>query len=247
MGRTPGYFFLMCGLTFCAAAQTNNNIITQSVYPSVGQPTSGAVPLPAPPEMALPGSGTPVGTPPNVEVNNAASGGGGAIVQPGISDMQIGGQPLYAEPRLSSTPVSAPLPAAQNVSGANNEIASEQTNQQQSNAPAVYSRRMANGSVGAQGQPMSLGEVAAQIRGRKPLAKRTFDNNDILALSQKAPNGLRRQSEDLPQSDQPVTTTPKQEQRPKNQSGALDQNDLRKVQEALRRSKQNQNSNTNPK
>lgn len=256
MGRTLGFLSPMCALALCAAAQTVNTTVTPG-YATVGQPMSGAVPLPAPPELALPGSGTPVGMPPNMDVNNARStNAGGAVVQPGVSDVTVGGQPLYPAPLVVTAPTSAPLGPNEEGGALGTETTGNVAPGQQSNAAPVFVRRFANGDVEANARPMSLGELAAQLRGRKPFPKRTFDNNDIMALNRQAPNGLRSQSEDLPQSDQPGTSTPKgttqpKQVRPKDQSGILDPNDMRKVEEALRRSKQNsqsgQNNPNNPK
>jgi hypothetical protein len=247
MGRTFSFFFVLCAFTLCATAQTTNTTITQGAYPTVGQPMSGALPLPAPPEMALPGSGTPVGVPPNVDVNNARTGGAGAVVQPGVSDLTIGGQPLYVEPRIGSVPLGVSLGPTEEGATVGTEPTGYAGGEQQRNVPPVFARRMANGNSNASGQPMSLGELAAQLRGRKPLPKRTFDNNDIVALNERAPSGLRSQSEDLPQSDQPTTTAPKKAPEPKqvpqkNQTGVLDPNDLRKVEDALQRSQQTSQS-----
>jgi hypothetical protein len=252
MGRTLGFLSLTCALALCPAAQTVNTTVTPG-YATVGQPTSGALPIPAPPELALPGSGTPVGVPPNVDVNNARTNSGGAVVQPGVSDFFVGGQPLAVEPRIVTAPIAItpaviPMaPAEEGAAGAET-TGNAGTGQQQGNAVPVFGRVFVNGNANASGQPTSLGELAAQLRGRKPLPKRTFDNEDIVALSRQAPAGLRSQREDLPQSDQPATTSPKKtpqpkQVRPKDQSGVLDPNDMRKVEEALRRSKQNQNTN----
>jgi hypothetical protein len=245
MGRTLGFLSLMCALAICVAAQTT---VTTGAYPATGQPMSGAVPLPAPPELALPGSGTPVGMPPNVDVNNARTNAGGAVVQPGVSDVMIGGQPLYPAPLVVTAPTSVPLgPNEEGAAPGTENTGNVVAGQQQSNVPPVFVRTFANFNANATGQSTSLGELAAKLRGRKPLPKRTFDNNDIMALNQQTPNGLRSQSEDLPQADQPATTTPKKapqpkQVRPQDQSGVLDPNDMRKVNEALRRSKQNARS-----
>jgi hypothetical protein len=106
-------------------------------------------------------------------------------------------------------------------------------------------------TVPAPAPAKSLGEVAAQMRGNKPLPKRTFDNSDITALNQQAPQGLRPQSEDLPQGDQPLTATPQQKGKkpsaakppqPQAGNGALDQNDLAAVEAAVKKSKEKQNA-----
>src|SRR5256885_230064 len=42
----------------------------------------------APPNVALPGSGTPVGAPPQIGVNDARNGGAGAVYSPGSTNVQ---------------------------------------------------------------------------------------------------------------------------------------------------------------
>lgn len=219
MGRTFGYVFFFAALTTFALAQTNATTTVVPQTTPAAQPTSGAAPLPAPPEAALPGSGTPVGTAPSLDVNNASQGGQGAVVQQGVSDVRVGGQPMAPEPRQITPPTVAPEnnTAAQEVAPAGNGNGS--------NSSSRYA--VTFGSA----RQLSLGEIAAQNKNRKPLAKRTFDNNDVAALNDRAPNGLRTQSDDLPQGDQPMATP----QHPANPNNALDQNDLRKVEDAVKR------------
>jgi hypothetical protein len=257
MGRTLGMFVFSAALSTFALAQSTTVMTTTTPTPSAttGQPTSGALPLPAPPEAALPGSGTPVGTAPDLSVNNAASGAAGAVVQPGVGDVKIGGVPVVPEPRQVTTPVAAPentsgaevitgettAAPAQNAAGATVPTAPART----ANAPARYGA----GTPANATRSMSLAEFAAQLKTKKQLTKRNFDNSDIAALNDQAPNGLRSASEDLPQSDQPAPqqAAPKKAPARNNASGVLDQDDLRKVQEALERSKKQQQSNENPK
>lgn len=261
MGRTLGLFFLSAAFGIAAFAQTATTTSTQSapatnvtiVTPSGSAPvTSGSLPLPAPPETALPGSGTPVGTPPNVDVNNAAQGGSGAVTQPGA--IVVGNEAIVNAPPQVSTPTAAPMnvpgPEASSEATQGTEVAPTASQATQPTAPVVMNRTFAgSAAVQAPTQPKSLGELSRQIRGNKPLAKRTFDNNDIMALSQKAPNGLRSQSEDLPQGDQPVTATPQQTGKkpsaarpPQADNGALDQKDLAAVEAAVKKNKEKQNA-----
>jgi hypothetical protein len=218
------------------------------VTPSSNAPvTSGALPLPAPPEAALPGSGTPVGSPPSVDVNNAAQGGSGAIVQQNA--VVTGGQVYVNEPPTVNTPNAAPQNAtgpAPEVGGEAAPTASEAT---QPTTPVIVNRVYSGAAtVQAPAQPQSLGELSKHIRGNKPLAKRTFDNSDIMALNDKAPSGLRPQSQDLPQGDQPLTATPQPGKKPsaakppqpQANNGALDQKDLAAVEAAVKKSKEKQ-------
>jgi hypothetical protein len=189
-----------------------------------------------------------------VNVNNAARGGSGAIVQPGA--VVVGGEAYVNQPPAVATPVSTPqnIPGPEATPGIETvPSASEAT---QPTTPMILGRTFAgSATVQAPAPPKSLGEVAAQMRGNKPLAKRTFDNSDITALNQQAPQGLRPQSEDLPQGDQPidVTVTPQQKGRKpsaakppqpqaQNNNGALDQKDLAAVEAAVKKSKDKQNA-----
>lgn len=265
MGRTLGSFSVLSLFAAGSIVAVAQNATTQTqgappttvimITPSGNAPvTSGALPLPAPPSAALPGSGTPVGAPPDVNVNNAAQGGSGAIVQPGA--VVVGGQAYVNEPPAVATPLATP----QNIPGPEATPAMETipsaSEATQPTAPVILGRTFAgSATVQAPAPQKSLGEVAAQIRGNKPLAKRKFDNNDITALNQQAPQGLRPQSEDLPQGDQPLTATPQPKGKkpsaarpPQPQAniqgdqGALDQNDLAAVEAAVKRSKEKQNA-----
>lgn len=253
MGRTLGFVFLFAAFTLAAVAQTATNTPTQSapatnvtiVTPSGNAPvTSGSLPLPAPPETALPGSGTPVGTPPNVDVNNAAQGGSGAVTQSGA--VVVGNQAIVNAPPQVATPSAAPMnvPGPEATPGAESAPSASQATQP--GTPVVRRVYVGAANVNALAQPTSLGELSKQIRGNKPLAKRTFDNSDIMALSQKAPNGLRPQSEDLPQSDQPATLQqqkvkkPSAARPPQADTGALDQKDLAAVEAAVKKNKDKQ-------
>ena len=256
MGRTRVLFFLLAALTIAAAAQTATTRSTQSapatnvtiVTPSGNAPvTSGSLPLPAPPETALPGSGTPVGAAPDVSVNNAAQGGSGTVTQPGA--VVVGNQAIVNAPPQVATPSATPMnvPAPEVAPGAESVPSASQATQP--GAPVVRRVYVGAASVQAPAQPKSLGELSKQIRGNKPLAKRTFDNSDIMALSQKAPNGLRPQSEDLPQGDQPATTPQQKGKKPSAarppqplaNNGALDQKDLAAVEAAVKKNKDKQN------
>jgi hypothetical protein len=257
MGRILGASLLFAALAPAAVAQnpTSTVVITTTPVPiptpAVSQPMSGALPVPAPPEATLPGSGTPVGVPPELGINDARTGGTGAIVQPGISDLQIGGQQLLPMPVQVATPQAAPQNAATAQAGAPTEVGEYEVTQEGSTAtmpttPTIgeqfRSPLAMSGSAGQATRRMSLAEFASQLKVKKPLTKRTFDNNDIAALNNQAPNTLRPASEDLPQGDQPAPAAPPK----KDNTRVLDQKDLRKVQDALERSKQNQNQ-SNPK
>jgi hypothetical protein len=250
MGRILGNSLLLTALASAAFSQnqTSTVVITATPVPIPGpvvsQPMSGALPVPAPPSAALPGSGTPVGAPPELDINNARTGGTGAIVQPGVGDLQIGGQQLLPVPVQVATPEATPQnTATPQVVTPTEVVPSEEA--ETGNAASMPTtptvgeafRSPLALSVGA-GQAtrkMSLGEFAAQLKDKKPLTKRTFDNNDIAALNSQAPNSLRPAREDLPQSDQPPQAAPPKKD--KDNTRVLDQNDLKKVQDALERSK----------
>jgi hypothetical protein len=237
MGRTLGVFFLFAALAVFGVAQQTTIVTPTSPTPAAtpGQPMSGALPIPAPPQAALPGSGTPVGTAPDLDINNAATGGAGAVVQPGVGDVQVGGVPVLPEPRLVTPPEAAAQNTAQPYSsGAQLENAASEASantQPQTPAPARF---RVGGAPNAQRNEKSLAEIAEQYHAKKPLTKHSFDNSDLAALNNQAPNGLRSASDDLPQSDEPATAAPQQKD-----DGVLDQQDLKKVQEALERSKKN--------
>ena len=251
MGRTLGFMFLFCALASFCAAQQSTVMTTTTPAPAAtpGQPMSGALPVPAPPEAALPGSGTPANVAPQVDVNNAATGGSGAVAQPGVGDISVGGVPVVPQPRLVTTPEAS----AQNTATPN---ASETDLQNGANEAQAATQPTVNPPVrvrvgtplNAQRGERSLAEIAEQYHTKKPLSKHTFDNSDLAALNNQAPNGLRSQSEDLPQGDQPATTANPRPQAQQN-DGVLDQQDLQKVQKALEKSKQQKQpeSETNPK
>jgi hypothetical protein len=261
MGRTLVCFFLSAAFGIAADAQTATTTSTQSapatnvtiVTPSGNAPvTSGSLPLPAPPETALPGSGTPVGTAPDVDVNNAAQGGSGAVTQPGAvvvgNEAIVNAPPQVATP--SATPMNVPGPGTSPEATPGAESVPTASQATEPATPVVRRVYVGSANVNAPAQPKSLGELSKQIRGNKPLAKRTFDNSDIMALSEKSPNGLRPQSEDLPQGDQPATaTTPQQKGKkpsaatpPRADNGALDQKDLAAVEAAVKKNKDKQNT-----
>jgi len=240
MGRTLGFLFLLCALASFCAAQQSTVMTTTTPAPAAtpGQPMSGALPVPAPPEAALPGSGTPANVAPQVDVNNAATGGSGAVSQPGVGDISVGGVPVVPEPRLVTTPeASAQNTATPNASDA--DLQNGATEAQAATQPTVNPpvRVRVGTPLNAQRGEKSLAEIAEQYHEKKPLSKRTFDNSDLAALNNQAPNGLRSASEDLPQGDQPEKTAPRSQSQQQN-NGVLDQEDLQKVQQALEKSKQ---------
>jgi hypothetical protein len=258
MGRILGISWLFAALATAAIAQnqTSTVVITATPVPIPGpvvsQPMSGALPVPAPPEAALPGSGTPLGAPPQLGINDARTGGTGAIVQPGVGDLRIGGQQLLPVPVQVATPEAAPgnlgAPqaggAAAYVSSEGSQAENAGTMPTEPGSTQEFRAPLSLTGDSRSTRQMSLAEFAAQLKVKKPLTKRTFDNNDISALNSQAPSGLRPASEDLPQSDQPVQPTPPKKDQ--NNTRVLDQNDLKKVQDALERSKKNQ-SQGNPK
>ena len=253
MGRTLGYLFLLAALAPFCAAQQSTVMTTTTPAPAAtpGQPMSGALPVPAPPEAALPGSGTPANVAPQVDVNNAATGGSGAVAQPGVGDISVGGVPVVPQPRLVTTPeASAQNTATPNAADA--DLQNGASEAQAATQPTVNPplRVRVGTPLNAQRGERSLAEIAEQYHAKKPLSKRNFDNSDLAALNNQAPNGLRSASEDLPQGDQPAATaTPPPQAQQKD--GVLDQQDLEKVQKALEKSKQQKQqqpeSESNPK
>lgn len=244
MGRTLGIFLVLTVLALSAVAQDASTMTTTTATPAAtpGQPMSGALPVPAPPNAALPGSGTPVGVAPQIGVNDARTGGAGAVVQPGVSDVNVGGQRVVAGPILLSAPAATPegAPMAQPASsGAELSGPVQQNTAAAATTPTAPLNRGAIGTfAGSATRPISLAEFAAQLRTRKPLEKRTFDNNDIMALNDKAPAGLRTQSDDLPQGDAPAGTAPAKKPAAAGKNNrALDENDLREVEKALAKNK----------
>jgi hypothetical protein len=252
MGRVLGCFVLTLALLGIASAQASNGTTNGPTAASTMQPA--VLGVPAPPNVALPGSGTPTGTPPNLDVNNSLTNSGGSIYQPGVSGYVVGGQPVSGEQYLVSTPTSTP----QNPLATNNSSATTSSTAPSGTAPSVPnfsasryigSMNSADLKVTAQSSPKaaapgkSLAEIAEQFHPRQPGQKHVYVNGDIYALSNKLTPMGGAQNSAMPQSDQQAS-----EQGSANSSrvqtkpeDVLDPNDLAAVERALARSTQNQN------
>jgi hypothetical protein len=259
MGRTLG-MLLFC-LSITAAAQVN--VVGGYAVP---QPTS--VPLLSPPNVALPGSGTPTGAPPALGVNDLRNNPTGAIYTPGIGETIVGGQNLTGNAYVVSTNVNAgpaneatgqPFSAVEqrsgNAAGGNAPIPGNARQQQGGNqrpmtVPFGIMTKFTPDASRGPAAPLvgsSLGEVAAQLRAKKNVvADRNIVNADVNALGNRAT--FRGRTVELPQADQlPQGDAADQQGRSPQASdrseGVLDQNDLRDVEAAVERSKQKQRQN----
>lgn len=232
MGRTLGILFFAVSLS--AAAQ----VIVQGGYAT--QNPTGNVIL-APPNAALPGSGTPMGAPLDINANNARINATGAVYTPDTR-VETGGLRTSGAATNSASTAAAPAGAASAPQGGT--------------ASAVFgimtrfipdqSRPNASRAAAAP----SLGEIAAQYRkGKAAPVDRRLDNTDVLALNNTAT--FRGQTVELPQSDQPpvdengnpIGTARSDDQQDQR---VLDKNDLRDVENAVQRSKERQKQQAQP-
>jgi hypothetical protein len=223
MGRILGMLLFVVSLT--AAAQ----VTVQGGY-AAQTPTT--TPILAPPNVALPGSGTPMGAPIDINANNARINATGAVYSP-ETRVTTGGM-------ITSGTAGNSASATTNAAGAN----------EQAGRPRVFGVMtrfipdQSRPSVSGVAQTPSLGEVAAQYRrGKAAPADRHLDNADVLALNNTAT--FRGQTVELPQSDQPPVDENGNPIAPRadNQQGGervLDQNDLRDVERAVQSGKERQ-------
>jgi hypothetical protein len=237
MGRILGLFLLSVSVSAAAQYSVNNGYVT--TLPSTVQ----YVPLLAPPNVALPGSGTPTGAPPALGVNDLRTNAVGAIYIPNSELTNVGVSAGINVPSGIGTTTSATAeaaPATDNAGAPTGSLSLMTRFIPDSGRPAASAPRVA-----------SLGEIAAQFRSRKaprqPVqSDRVYTNNDILAMTSTAT--FRGQTVDVPQADNPnpesdAVDQPQSRrnlQQESNDRGVLDANDHRAVEAAVERNKKKQ-------
>jgi hypothetical protein len=227
MGRTLGMLLFVVSLT--AAAQ----VTIQGGY-AVQNPTT--TPILAPPNVALPGSGTPTGAPLDINANNARLNATGAVYTPGVVASSGGMTTSGAAANNSDAATSAPA-AGNTASGTSPRVMGLMT---------TFIPDHAGPRASAPAPVTSLGEIAAKYRRTKGQpVDRHLDNADVLALNNTAT--FRGQTVELPQSDQPPLDEngnpigqPRAAGEQTGDQQVLDPNDLRDVEAAVQRSKERQ-------
>jgi hypothetical protein len=189
-----------------------------------------------PANVALPGSGTPTGVPPNLSVNNASTGEYVTVYQPGVS---VNGVPVTLGPGQQQAQAGQ---NAANASTAQSRFSLGIGNFVGSAAPG--------GTVPAKGA--SLAEVASSL-GSKPLIQnRKLTNDDVAAIENQSQNTNGRKV--ITNADLQALTgstgnvsagTEGMQQNPVVASERpLDRNDLAQVNSALARSQSEQPAQT---
>jgi hypothetical protein len=179
----------------------------------------------APPNVALPGSGTPTGAPvrSDVNINDARSPQGGAVFQPA----SVGGTPIVDSYRVSTpsmTAEGAPSAAGTSIdtTGASEPVTGDGM------------RNFSAAAPGALANTKSLADLAAEHRGNRPgIGKRSFNNSDIAAMG----NSVGNEKMELPQGDEAAPTAPNAGGPYTTESGeqVLDRKDYDAVEAALAR------------
>lgn len=183
-----------------------------------------------PANVALPGSGTPTGVPPNLSINNAATGEYVTVYQPGVS---VNGVPVTLGPGQQQAQAAANASTAQTrfSLGIGNFVGSA-----------------AGGTAPAKGA--SLAEVASSL-GSKPLIQnRKLTNNDVAAMENQSQSSNGRKvitNADLQAltsgtGNTPIGTQSMQQNPVVASEQPLDRNDLNQVNNALARSQAGQQS-----
>jgi hypothetical protein len=233
MGRILGFVF--CSLSLSAVAQMISTS-TGTAIPIYGN--YQLAPLLAPPNVALPGSGTPTGAPPALGVNDPRGNAVGAVYVPQSTLSVISGATGFTAPAIVMGGTASNAPAV-------NEAENNEADRQR---PPTFAMNFVSDDRRVQRpKSASLGELAAQFRAKRPAppkqGDRVYTNNDIYAMSNTA--SVRGRTMDLPQADsakpESDVETPPQQQSPRmqgkdtNNDGVLDQRDLRAVEDALQR------------
>ena len=201
-------------------------VVTPSGWATSAGPAVPVAPMSPPQVMAgtvaLPGSGTPAGMPPDLNVNNAATGGYVTVYRPGVV--------VYGSPANPVTPLSN-LPAS--TQNAANAAAAKQAG---GFAMGIGNFVGSARNPAAATKPASLAEIASGM-GTKPLIKDSkITNEDIAALANQNQSGRHvitnadLQSMNLtgaPANNDPGTQQNASAEKP------LDRSDLNQVQSAL--------------
>ena len=232
MGRFSKVFVLTGLLLVLGHLGFSQQVNTTSGVAVVNNTPASTAPIIAPPAIALPGSGTPVGAPVPVGVNDPRAGAGyvkETTIVPGAESYVIS-PPSVA---VTGNPASAP---AVNVAA---------TTQPVGNAPVGFRPGIAGTSNGATiGSSLgtstsTVADAAAKFKSQKAMIHaRMITNQDIYALNRNN-NGMTTNRESMPQSE----SLPQSDiANPGNASnnGVLDQRDLDKVNAALARSRAKQ-------
>lgn len=189
-----------------------------------------------PANVALPGSGTPTGAPPDLSINNAATGGYVTVYQPGVS---VNGVPVTLGPgqqqaAAGQTAANASTPQSRFSLGIGNFVGSA--------APG--------GTAPAKGA--SLAEIASSL-GSKPLIQnRKLTNNDVAAMETQSQSSTGRKvitNADLQAltgsaGNAPAGNQAMQQNPVMASEQPLDRNELNQVNNALARSQGQQSGQT---
>jgi hypothetical protein len=211
----------------------------------VGNPavmTNGAPVIITPPAVTLPGSGTPVGAPVQVGVNDPRNPSG---------YVQESGPMVTSPSVLTITPPSVSVPNAPvSVAG---PVAATATNGTSAAANGRATNTGANGASSAAAVPAgfnmgvagpasmststhgtTVADAAARFKAEKAsIRARMITNQDIAALNGRNGNGIgmNANNQSMPQSDVPAN----QNQSDGSSQGVLDQRDLNAVKAAVAR------------
>ena len=223
--RFLGLAGLLLAVGHCGfAQQVNTSTGTAVVGNTVVMPAAAPVII-APPAVALPGSGTPVGAP--VSAPSVLTITPHAVSVPNAPVSAVG--PLAAPPAAG---VSATTNATTNANIGATPASSTP------NAPTGFSPGIARfESPSARG--MTVADAAARFKSEKASTRaRMITNQDIYALNSRHGNGvgMNTNNESMPQADVPAD----QNQGDAASNGALDQHDLDAVNRALARSRAKQ-------
>jgi hypothetical protein len=212
----------------------------------VGNPavmTNGAPVIITPPAVTLPGSGTPVGAPVQVGVNDPRNPSG---------YVQESGPMVTSPSVLTITPPSVSVPnapvsvagpfAASGTNGTNSTANGAATTNTGANGSGSAATVPAGFSMGVAGpalmststRGLTVADAAARFKAEKAsIRARVITNQDIAALNGRNGNGIgmNANNQSMPQSDVPAN----QSQNDASSTGVLDQRDLNAVNAAVAR------------
>ena len=246
MGRLCRFFGL-AGLLlavghFGFAQQVNTSSGTAVVGNPVVTPV-GAPVIITPPTVTLPGSGTPVGAPVQIGVNDPRNPSG---------YVQESGPMTTAPSVLTITPPAVAVPNApvsvvgpEVAASAGGVSATTNTGGNAAGAPQMTPAGFSTGVTGVQSMStrsgMTVADAAARFKTDKAsIRARMITNQDISALNARNSNGvgMNTNNESMPQADVPADQN--QNQSDAHSNGVLDQRDLNAVNAALARSRAKQ-------
>lgn len=246
MGRLCKFFGFAGLLLAVAHSGFAQQVNTSSGTAVVGNPAVMPVGAPiiiTPPVVALPGSGTPVGAPVQVGVNDPRNPSG---------YVQESGPMVAAPSVLIITPPAVSIPNAP-VSVVGPEVAASAggvsaTTNTSGNAAGAAQTTPSGFSTGVTGvqsmsarSGMTVADAAARFKTEKAsIRARMITNQDISALNARNSNGvgMNTNNESMPQADVPADQN--QSDANSNSNDVLDQRDLNAVNAALARSRAKQ-------